>query len=192
MTDLGDFDDGALGGGNGYNGRVPTDAPGARPPAPFQLFSDALPSASQSAGPTASGFMTDTMQHVWQSRDVGDATELFMSKANVDAVQEAIRYRVYVASGGKHVIGRQSDVELALVMRSVLLQRGRNDDASSAVEQVRQLNAEVLAWCVPRIVTEVNQYVRYREDVSTLPTPMAYGESATMKGSRELHLKTFF
>ena len=172
------------GGGNG-NGRVPGAARGTGPTAPFQMFSDT------NAAP-ASGFMTDTMQRVWASGDSGDATTLFMSPRNVDAVQDAIRYRVYVESRGRHVIGRQSDVELALVMRSVLLQRGRNDDGTDVIEQVRLLNAEVLEFCVPRVLTEVDSWLRYRDDIATLPTPMAHGAVASMKGSRELQLKPFF
>ena len=180
-------------GDNRNTGRVPGVGQGTGPPSPFQLFSDAtVGGAAPPGNAAASGFMSDTMQHVWHAGESGGATGLFMSKANVDALQDAIRYRVYVETHGRHVIGRQSDVELALVMRSVLLQRGRNDDGSDVLEQVRQLNAEVLEWCVPRIASEVEQWLRYRDDIATLPTPMAYGQVASMKGTRELQLKSFF
>lgn len=184
----GDFSpDGAdFGVGERNNGRVANVGPGTGPPAPFQLFSDQTSQASSQT------FASDTLRHVWRAPDARGPNELFLSKANVDALQDAIRYRVYVETDGQRVIGRQSDAELALVMRSILLQSGRNDPTSDATVQVRELNAQVLAWCVPRIVAEVGQYLRYREDVSTLPAPMPIGGLSTMKGSRQIETKRFF
>lgn len=113
-------------------------------------------------------------------------SDLFFSPRNVDAVQEGIRYRVFVDTGGRDVIGRQSDVELGLVMRSVFLQEADNDSSREEISQVRQLNASVLSFCVPRIVQEINQYKHYRKDVAALPVPLPRGEIATSKGSRSL------
>lgn len=193
----GDFAPDAAGGRfGGTNGRVPDVGRGRGAPAAFQLFSDAVPtssataSATQSESASSSHFATDTLQHTWLHGGSA-ATELFLSRLNTDALQDAVRYRVYVETEGRYTIGRQSDAELALVMRSVLLQRGRNDDASSAVEQVKELNTLVLSWCVPRIISELDQYVHYREDVSRLPVPMRWGGLATSKGSRTLEMKNF-
>lgn len=170
------------------NGRVPSVGDAGPPPAAFQLFSE----GGVPGGGGGSQFAKDTLQHVWNRGETSAATELFLSKLNVDALQDAIRYRVYVESDGRHTIGRQSDVELSLVMRSILLQRGRNDDRDSAIDQVRELNATVLSWCVPRVLSEVDQYERYREDVSTLPVPMERGGLATSKGARSLEIRQFF
>ena len=185
----GDFAPDAAGGAFGKytNGRVPDVGRGTGPPAAFQLFSE-----SPAAGGGGSQFATDTMQHVWLRGETSSATDLYLSKTNVDALQDAIRYRVYVESGGRYTIGRQSDAELSLVMRSVLLQRGRNDDSESAVEQVRELNATVLSWCVPRVLSEVDQYNKYRDDISTLPVPIQWGGLATNKGTRTLEMRPFF
>ena len=170
------------------NGRVSRVGAGTGPPAAFQMFSDEGRSRSG-----AGTFASDTLQHIWKAGDPDSAaTILFMSKTNVDAVQDAIRYRVWVETGGQSVIGRQSDVELAIVMRSIALQHGRNDGASDPISQVRDLNARVLEWTVPRIVGEVGQYMRYRQDVSTLPQPIPYGGIATSKGTRSVEFKSFF
>lgn len=189
----GDFSPDGAGDFRGYdltnNGRVSQVGPGTGPPAAFQIFSD-------DAGQTRAGagtFASDTLQHVWKREDPDSApTNLFMSKKNVDALQDAIRYRVWVDTGGEQVIGRQSDAELAIVMRSIVLQYGRNDGRSDVLEQVRELNARVIDWCVPKIVSEIKQYVRYREDASTLPSPMPYGGLATSKGTRQMEFKRFF
>jgi hypothetical protein len=67
--------------------------------------------------------------------------QLLFSDANVEAVQQAIRYGVFRASGAAAVVvGRQSDTELLTIMRSVYQQFGRNQP-TRVVHQVRELNA---------------------------------------------------
>lgn len=116
-----------------------------------------------------------------------------MSDMNVDLLQDAIRYRVYVESGGEHVIGRQTESELSLVMRSILLQFGRNDDSADIASQVRELNARVLEFCVPRILKEIDGWMQYRQDASQTYLPMRYGEAVSNKavGSRTLEGRDF-
>jgi hypothetical protein len=112
-------------------------------------------------------------------------SDLYFSQQNVDAVQGAIRYRVFVASGSKHVIDRQSDVELGIIMRSVFLQESRNMETDIA-EQVKVLNTHVIDYCVPRILQEIQGYLQHRRDISTLPVPMERGSIATTKGDKTL------
>jgi hypothetical protein len=184
MSDYG-LIDGDSGFGANNNGRVMNIGAGTGPPSAFQLFSD-------DAGRTGT-FGSDTLQHIWKAGDPDSAsTNLFMSKKNLDALQDAIRYRVWVETGGRQVIGRQSDAELTVVMRSIALQHARNDGRSDPVEQVRDLNSRVLNWTVPRIVGELSQYLQYRQDASTLPMPMAHGGLATSKGTKNLEFKRFF
>lgn len=137
-------------------------------------------------------FGQDTLQHITQLSRVG---QIFMSDMNGDALQDAIRYRVYVESGSEYVIGRQAEAELSTVMRSILLQFGRNDDSSTAsiLHQVRELNARVLEFCVPRILREVDGWMQYRRDASQTYVPMRYGEAVSNKavGSRTLEARDF-
>jgi hypothetical protein len=163
------------------SGRVGDAAPGTGSVAPFQLFSH----SDRGMGST---FAKQTLSHVLTDDHMSPVDALFLSPANVDALQEAIRYRVYVESDGAHVIGRQSETELATVMRSVLLQN-RGYEGADPLAQVRALNAEVLAFCVPRVLGEVRQYVRYRQDVSSFPDPMVRGGLATAKGDKSLVAK---
>lgn len=118
-------------------------------------------------------------------------SDLYFSKTNVDALHEGIRYRIYTESNGKFVIGRQSDQELMIVMRSIYLQFAKHQP-DNVVEQVRDLNQRVLEWTVPEILSNLKQFDVYKRDASTLPIPMAYGEKKTMKGSKQLQMKPFF
>jgi hypothetical protein len=118
-------------------------------------------------------------------RKASPVSIIFFSPTNVNAVQEGIRYRVWVESGGGHVIGRQSEMELTIVMRSIYQQYARNSPYD-VVGQVRQLNAQVLDFCVPRVLSEIGMYMRYRKDISQMPVPLARAPIATTKGSRTL------
>ena len=158
------------------NGRVTDAAFGA--PAPFPMFEEPVPARG--------GARLQTTIHQKSS----SMSDLFFSARNVDALQQGIRYRVYVESGGRLTVGRQSDVELGIVMRSVFLQEGTRGDLSE-LEQVRALNAAVLAFCVPQVVKEAEMYLHFRRDVSTLPVPLDRGQIATTKGDRSLEMKPF-
>jgi hypothetical protein len=117
-----------------------------------------------------------------------EVSKLFFSEENINALQAGIRYRVYVETNGRFTIGRQSDQELKIVMRSIYLQYSVNRP-TNCVEQVRDLNAKVLNWTVPEVLSNLKQYDVYRQDASTMPIPMEYGSFMTMKGSRTLEQK---
>lgn len=117
-------------------------------------------------------------------------SRVFFSRVNIDALQEGIRYRVYVETQGRHVIDRQSDQELFTVMRSIYLQYARNDPRN-IIGQVRQLNALVLDYCVRTVVSELGMYMRYLHDISHMPVPMDRGQLATTKGDKQLEVWRF-
>ena len=121
---------------------------------------------------------------------VNDVSKLFFSVENIDALQEGIRYRVYVETEGKFTISRQSDQELKIVMRSMYLQHGVYNN-SDCVGQVRALNAKVLDWVVPEVLSNVLQYSKYKYDASTLPMPMDRAPLMTNKGTKVLEIKSF-
>ena len=47
---------------------------------------------------------------------------VFFSKANIDYLQQRIQQIVHEKSNGEYNIGRQSDTELEIIMRSIYLQ----------------------------------------------------------------------
>lgn len=112
-------------------------------------------------------------------------SDLYFSDLNIEALQNAIRYRVYNETNGKYVIGTQSTIELQIIMRSIFLQYAQFRECD-LVEQVRLLNQYVLDYAVPNVVSNLKQYEKYRVDASTLPMPISYGSYSGMKGSRQL------
>lgn len=117
-----------------------------------------------------------------------ELSDVFFSRANIDAVQEGIRYQVYKKSCGSHVIDKQSETDLLIVMRAIYLQYG-NHRPYKLLDQVKQLNQVVIDYCVPKILEEIKLYLYYRKDISALPVPMERGEFISSKGTKVLEQK---
>ena len=107
--------------------------------------------------------------------------ELFFSAKNRDALQGEVVRRVLELTERR--ISQQSEDELLLVMRSVYLQHAVNLDQRAA-EEVRMLNARVLDYCVPNIVTNLSQYIQYLREVGRNPAPFPHAEYVSPAGLR--------
>lgn len=116
-------------------------------------------------------------------------SQLYFSATNIEALHNAIRYLVFKETN--RVIGRQSDHELRIIMRSIFFQYAKHQ-SQDIVGQVRELNQYVLDYAVPEVVSNLKQYDMYRRDASTLPIPNERPPLMTSKGSRQLEHKGFF
>ena len=74
-------------------------------------------------------------------------------------------------------------------MRSIFLQHSANLP-HSITQQVEELNKLVLDYAIPQICSEAEGYIKYKNDVSTLPVPLSHGVSTY--SSNVLELKKFF
>jgi hypothetical protein len=124
----------------------------------------------QDGGQSLSTFAHEATTGIHQKTALND---LFFSQLNVNALQQGIRNMVAKRSSGEFVIGNQSEVELQA--------RHLTEDV---VAQVRELNAKVLDFCVPRILEEIRMYKYYKNDVSKLPIPLDRGSFVSAKGTR--------
>lgn len=156
-------------------GKVPSAAVSTGPAAPFQMFAAPGGGSSEVAG-------TD-LQDTPVSR-------LLFSDVNMKALQDAIRHGVFQRTG--QVIGKQSETELGVILRSVYLQYGLNSDRRGVVSQVKDLNARVIGFAVPRIAGEVHAYLCYRRDISAPRLIMPHAEAVSVKGTKTAELRRFF
>jgi hypothetical protein len=117
-------------------------------------------------------------------------SSMFFSADNMDILQLGIRNRILNETQGKYNIGRQSDDELKIVMRSIYFQHSKNLP-NNVKEQVRDLNAKVIDWCVPQIMTNLKQDEKYRYDISTLPEPLERSVLPSQKGTKVLEMKSY-
>jgi len=111
--------------------------------------------------------------------------QLYLSAENIENVQQRIRYEVYKASNQQHVIGRQSERELVIIMRSHYLTYGKNIP-TNLKQQIADLNDLVVMEVVPKILSEIQTHVRYLWDRSTQPMPLAHPQSMSTKGQKIL------
>jgi hypothetical protein len=127
----------------------------------------------------------NTISRVYSGTSV---SETFFSKENINLIQEGIINTVFNRSNGVYEIGKQSDQELNIIMRSIYLQEGKNLNYDIKT-QVRELNTQVIKWCVDEIIKNIKQYMEYKKSVSTLPMPMEHSLLLSQKGTKSLELK---
>ena len=114
---------------------------------------------------------------------ISESSELsnrYFSGENISLIQSSLIDGVYRRSNGNYRIGNQNCDTLKTIMRSIYLQSSRNlpNDIDG---QVRELNKIVLQYCIPQVLGEVEGYLKYRKDVSTLATPMPRPVSSDYK-----------
>ena len=133
-------------------------------------------------------FATDALRGNWE---VTELSKAFFSKENAKAIQNGIRSAVYEKSGPKkYVIDDQSMDELTIIMRTMYLQYAQNLPYDIA-GQVADLNEKVMNWSVPHILSAVDHYNYYLNDISHMPVPMARSVSLSSAGTKSLPLSPF-
>lgn len=166
---------------NGMNGRVNLSAPAG--------------SGGHSEVPgfthrtqTEEKFDADALRGNWEKNALSSA---FFSKENMKAIQNAIRRAVYDKSGPKkYVIDDQSADELTIIMRTMFLQYAQNLPYDIA-GQVTELNEKVLNWSVPHILSAVDHYNYYLNDISHMPVPLSRSVHLSSAGTKSLPLNPF-
>lgn len=89
--------------------------------------------------------------------------QVFFSNSNLQKIQNLIRFNVYKMTNGEFKIDEQDETQLQIVMRSIYLQYGRNLDENIS-EQISQLNNIVVDELVPKIISNIKQYIQYLKD----------------------------
>lgn len=124
---------------------------------------------------------------LWDNTRLSDA---FFSFKNIEILQNGIRSGVYYKSNGQYTIGPQDCDSLKIIMRSIFLQHAANQN-NNVGQQVKQLNSIVLNYCIPQVYGEAQGYMKYINDVSTLPVPIAHPVMPN-NADRELQMKPWF
>jgi hypothetical protein len=131
---------------------------------------------------SSNNFASEAIKTIVQKNPVSD---VFFSKANIDYLQKRIQQIIYEKSNGEYQIGRQSDTELEIIMRSIYLQFAVNrpDDIRA---QILDLDTRVLDESVPSIMTGVQQYIQYTKDINRMYEPIDIPRSENSKGDKSL------
>ena len=100
-------------------------------------------------------------------------SDAYFSKQNIQIIQNGIRKGVYDKSQQKILIDNQPEDQIVTVMRSMYLQHSKNLEINIA-QQIEELNANVLQYCINNIFNEAVAYLKYKEDASTMHRPMQH------------------
>jgi hypothetical protein len=118
-------------------------------------------------------FNTEKQDSIKGILEDSDVNRIFFSKANIEALQQLIRYRVY-QSNNEAIISIQSEEQLFIIMRSILLQYG-NMVTPEPVEEVKRLNNILVNKITNKVNSEVAGYVGYivdlEKNVELMPHP---------------------
>jgi hypothetical protein len=129
------------------------------------------------------------VESLYGIQETSKLNQLFFSKKNMDIIQNNIRYTVYNKTNKKHIIDKQSDIELQIIMRSMYLQHSPNLEYNYK-EQLEYLNKLVSDWCVEKIIPQLEQYIGYLKEVEYMPMPIDLPLNLSSKGSRTLRSVT--
>ena len=132
---------------------------------------------------TEKSFAGDMLRGNWDHTPLSDA---FFTRTNTEVIQAEIKKEVYRMSGPKkYVIDDQDVDELKMVMRAMYLQYAKNNPFN--IEgQIRELNQIIIKWSAPRIMSEIEAYNYYLNDISHLPVPLPQPMSMSSAGTKSL------
>ena len=123
-------------------------------------------------------------------------TNMFFSESNVKNIQNLIRFVIHKEMG--YTIDEQSYSELLTVMRSIFLEYSAHPrlitekmpEAEKAelykkyTDEVSRLNRIVVNDVVPRVASQLQQYLDYLRDASQPPRQMMAPENVSISGER--------
>jgi hypothetical protein len=96
--------------------------------------------------------------------------DIFFGEMNMDVLQGTIRYKVH--ENTSMVISNQSENEIYIIMRSIMLQYANFRVGIDEIgDEIKRLNAMVIDYCVGNISSNVLQHKGYVDDIGTLRQP---------------------
>lgn len=124
-------------------------------------------------------------------------TFLFFSNKNVENIQNVIKHIVHKETG--YVVDKQSQTELLVIMRSIFLEysahpplldekmsdKKRAEILSKYKSEVARINDIVINAIVPKVISQLQQYVDYLRDATQQPYQMETPNNSSISGERQ-------
>ena len=107
----------------------------------------------------------------------------YFGKNNINKIQNLIILEVKTRAN--YTIGRQSEIQLQIIMRSIYLSNSKNL-MTNIDYQIDELNKMVVDESVKVIIPNIKQYLGYRKDISSPRQMMAHPTSVSSKGEKSL------
>jgi len=152
----------------------------------FNVVENGTPFFLKDKIPRDSRSMYDNLKFTQQNTPLSN---LFFSKRNAQIIQNGLRAGVYNLSNNKYIIDEQSPDALNVIMRAIFLQNSKNQP-DNLTQQIEELNKMVIDYCAPKLLGEVEGYLKYKIDASTLVVP--FDNPISEYSDKTLELKKFF
>lgn len=107
----------------------------------------------------------------------------FFSQRNINNIQKQIQRKVLEKTN--YTIGRQSDLQLQIIMRSIFLSYGKNNN-NNIQNQINELNTMVVEDCINKILPEIKQYLYYRKDITQPRQILPHSVNPSSSGEKTL------
>ena len=118
-------------------------------------------------------------------------SSIFFSEDNVNIIQNAIRYKIWILTDKKNIISKQCNIQLNIVMKSIYFQYSKNLN-TKIKEQIITLNDKVTDYCINNIYNNILQYESYTNDISSGLNLMDLPKTESIKGTKTFRLDKFF
>jgi len=120
---------------------------------------------------------------------LNDLTGLFFSNDNISLLHEEIRKYIYFNTENNSIIGKQSDTELKIIMKSIYLSnRPKLTDYTNTISQAKFLNKLVILECTRIIKTNLLQHLHYVKELNTIPIFDQLPKYVSLKGTKNLEM----
>lgn len=103
-------------------------------------------------------------------QEINNISNVFFSDTNVNAINTAIRAQI--KKEFNQLIPDQINNSLFIIMRSIYLQFSQNASTNDVIAEVKYLNKLVINYCLEKIISELEAYNSYINDISFLPQPI--------------------
>lgn len=159
------------------NGRINIKSPNTQ-----QLFSmyDRIPAHQCTT-------YRDPTEGLWHNTVL---SEHFFSKENIQILQNGLRAGIYKKSKGQYLIAPQQCDILKIIMRSIYLQHAASRETDIR-QQIEALNKLVLNYTIQQVYGEIQGYLKYIDDASTLVVPLQHPVMAD-NTDREIYFSGWF
>lgn len=132
----------------------------------------------------------DPVNIISRTYGTNELIDLYFSHMNRDEIQNDIQKWIYFNSYSNMKIGKQSDTELKIIMKSIYLSnRHKLSDYMNILGQVKLLNKLVITECCRIIKINISQHLHYVNNLDTeWKNTMNYPLYLSNKGSKTLEL----
>ena len=129
---------------------------------------------------------SNSMKGLWYDTVLSKS---YFSKENIKYIIDNIRYRIFKITN--NVVEAPDLDTLKNVMRSIFLKFSKNLK-TNIKNQISDLDEIVIEFCVKEMSGSLTSYLKYIEDVSTMPVPLSKPNNTNIKGDKSLELRTFY